>query len=311
VRQLFDAGESLRHLTWLDGGRLLVTVGRGSHRVSLWDVGGRQVSAARVAGHQPIFLAAHPDGRRLATADYFDPRSRTPSPAHLWALGPSGLSAEPLAASGGFHGGLAFTPDGSALVGGAACEQPAPKRYVGRVLWWELAAGRWGEGLAGHAGLVSHLSFAADGRRLVTFGGDRYVRAWDVAARREVGNRKVGMPFFPPFALSPDGRRLVVVVPPIAFLLLDPGAGRKLGTNPPLLDTLERGKEPAGVAAFAPDGRVLALVNYGALYLGRADASGLVRVTDLDAVTRVAFAPDGLTLAAADARGRVWQLDID
>jgi WD40 repeat protein len=311
VRQLFDAGEPLRHLTWLDGGRSLVTVERGSHRVSLWDVGGRRLAAAQVLGHQPIFLAAHPDGRRLATADYFDPRCRTPSPAQVWGLGPSGLSAEPLPEAGGFHGGLAFTPDGSALVGGAACEQPAPKRYVGRVRWWELGAGRWGEGLAGHAGLVRHLSFAPDGRRLVTYGGDRYVRVWDVAARREVGNRKVGMTFDPPFALSPDGRRLVVVVSPIAFLLLDPEAGPKLGKKPRLLDTLGRGKEPAGMAAFSPDGRVLALVNYGALHLGQGDGSGFIRVPDLDAVTGVAFSPDGLTLAAADERGRVWQIDID
>jgi hypothetical protein len=317
VRQLFDAGEPLRHLAWLDGGRSLVTVGQGSHlergarRISLWDVGGRHLADAHVPEHQPHFLAAHPAGRTLASADYFDPRFRTPSPAQLWRLGPSGLSAEALPEAGGFHGGLAFTPDGPALVGGAACEQPAPRRYVGRVLWWELGAGRWGEGFAGHAGIVTHLSFTADGRRLVTYGGDRYVRVWDVASRREVGNRKARCTFYPPFALSPDGRRLVVVVEPIAFLLLGPEAGPKLGRKPRLLDTLPRGKTPDGMAAFSPDGRVLALVNYGWLYLGLADASGLVRVTDLDAVTHVAFAPDGQTLAAADAQGRVWQIDLD
>ncbi len=316
MRQLFDMGEPLRHLTWLDGGRSLVTVGFHSHRVSLWDVGGRHRASVAVPGHQPWFLATHPDGRRLATADYYDPRCRTPSPAHLWALGPAGLSAEPLPGPGGFHGGLAFTPEGVALVGGAACEQLGPKRFAGRVLWWELDAGRWGEGLAGHAGLVTHLRFAADGRRLVTYGGDDYVRVWDVASRREVGSRKVKRALTtafagPPLALSPDGRRLVVATRPSGFLLLDPEAGPKLGKKPPLLNPPGRGTTPGGTAAFSPDGRALALVHDGALHLGQADGSGLTRVTDLDAVTRVAFAPDGLTLAAADSRGRVWQIDID
>jgi WD40 repeat protein len=219
------------------------------------------------------------------------------------------LSAEPLP-EGGFHGGLAFTPDGSALVGGAACERPAPKHYVGRMLWWEVGPGRWGEGFDGHAGIVSSLRFTADGRRLVTYGGDRYVRVWDVASRQEVGNRKAGLTFTPPFALSPEGRRLVVVVQPIAFLLLDPEASPKLG-KPRRIDTLERGNTPAGMAAFSLDGRTLALVNYGWLYLGPADASCFTRLTNPSAVTHVAFAPDGLTLTAADQEGRVWQIDVD
>jgi WD40 repeat protein len=272
VRQLFDAGEPLRHLAWLDGGQFLVTVGRHSHRVALWDRNGQSRAAPRVSGHQPIFLAVHPNGRRLATADYFDPRCRTPSPAHVWTLEPSGLSAEPLPETGGFHGGLVFTPDGSALVGGAACEHPSPKRFVGRVLWWELGPGRWGKGFDGHAGIVTHLGFTSDGQRLVTSGADCYVRVWDVASRREVGSRKAGRTFDPQFALSPDGRRLVVVVQPIAFLLLDPEAGPKLGKKPRLLDTLQRGSTQAGMAAFSPDGR---------------------------------------TLAATDPRGQVWQIDID
>jgi WD40 repeat protein len=311
MRQLFDAGEPLRHLAWFDAGRLLVTVGRDLHRVTLWDVDGQRLPTAQVPGHQPNFLAVHPDGRRLATADFFDPRCRTPSPTWVWHLEPSGLSATALPEKGGFHGGLTFTPDGSSLVGGTACEQSAPKRYVGRVLWWEAGAARWGEGFEGHAGIVTHLSFTADGRRLVSYGSDRYVRVWDVACRQEIASRKVGLTFNPPFALGPDGRRLVVVVQPIAFLFLDLEAGPKLGKKPRLLDTLQRGDTPAGMAAFSPDGRRLALVNYGALHLGLADASGLVRVTESDTVTHVAFAPDGLTLAAAEFRGRVWQIDVD
>jgi WD40 repeat protein len=264
----------------------------------------------QISGHQPFFFAVHPDGRRLATADYFDPRCRTPSPAHLWTLGPAGLSAEPLPEAGGFHGGLTFTPDGSALVGGAACQVLGPKRFVGKVLWWEIGPGRWGEGFDGHAGIVSHLGFTSDGRHLITCGGDSYVRVWDVASRREVGSRKVGPTFNPPFALSPDGRRLVVGVSPNALLLLDPEGGPKLG-KPQRVDTPERGKTLTGMAVFSPDGRTLALDNYGWVYLGPADASCFTRLTNLSEATHVAFAPDGLTLTAADFQGRVWQIDID
>ena len=62
-------------------------------------------------GLQTPFLAVHPDGRMLATADDHDPRCRPPSPAHLWKLTDTGLTPTALPLSANLHGGLAFTPD--------------------------------------------------------------------------------------------------------------------------------------------------------------------------------------------------------
>jgi WD40 repeat protein len=305
------------HLVWLSND-LLATVtlpklfAGSSNQLVVWNARGKDFTRHVVTkDHQPHFVAAHPDGRHLATADYSDPRFRPVSPARLWTLGADGLRFAALPAEADLHGGLAFTPDGTALVGGAACGMRGMKDYQGRIVWWNLARGEPGQGFPGHAGLTTALAFSSAGTLLVSAGADQYIRAWDVPSRTEIGNRKIGrvdrrQPIAP-FKLSPDGRMLALISTDVVVVLA-PRAGKKLG----------KPRELTGHAgavtcvAFAPDGRLGSVDSTGQIHLWNADGSLQKTLSPGPTpLVRLAFAPDGMTVAVADRTGQVILLDVD
>jgi WD40 repeat protein len=295
-----------QRIAWLDGGKYLILV--TSNRFEIWDVVAQKLfHTQQDSGHHAQFLAVHPNGKQFATADYYDPRCGRTSPARLWTLTPAGLKSSPLPLSG-FHGGLAFTPDGSALVGGAACQNPAPKQHVGEIVWWDLQRDKKGVGFAGHAGLAGALAFQADGTRLVSMGGDGYVRVWDVASRQEIGSRKVKC-VTGSFALAPDGRSLAFVHNYSGgFTLLDPSAGKKLGKPREVVGDTKMVRQ----LAFSPKSDCLASVGMdGRLCFwtrdGEAKGAESPGPSCLDCV---AFAPDGLSVAIADWVGNIFLCDV-
>src|SRR5207248_642776 len=76
-------------------------------------------------------------------------------------------------------GRVAFSPDGTKL---AAAEET-------RVRLFDAGDGTDLFALSGHTGKVLALAFSADGQRLVSGGGDRLVKLWDLTARKEVFSR--------------------------------------------------------------------------------------------------------------------------
>lgn len=92
---------------------------------------------------------------------------------------------------------LAFSPDGSTLVGAAG-----PRLRV-----WDLAGDRE---LAVHKRGSKHfqgLAFTADGRRLLTVGNDEAVRVWDAHAWAELTTINWTIGGLINLAVSPDGLR--------------------------------------------------------------------------------------------------------
>jgi WD40 repeat protein len=194
---------------------------------------------------------------------------------------------------------------------------------------WDPATGRMVRRLV-VKGPVAALAFAPDNKTLASAGGDKVLHLWDVAtgepARRLEGHRHtlVGVAF------SPDGKLLASGDVGSTIRVWDVAAGKELHhvDVKSLTDHLS--------LAFSPDGKTLACggawddssflagrgigsiqgievtpkEGYLVLLWDAATGKELRRFAGLmDKVKSVAFSPDGKTLAAASADGRIglWQ----
>jgi WD40 repeat protein len=314
VRELGQTRSGVEHIAWLDGGRKLIAITRLRSLVT-FDVSSGAVLHATSApgtgskgwsGGIP-FLAVHPDGLRLATAEYAD-QQFDPQPAHVWTRSDTALTPTALPLKANLHGGLCFTPDGTALVGGTACRTGGPKEFVGEIVWWDLGLGEAGKGFAGHAGLTGALAFVADGSRLVSSGGDDYVRVWDVATRKEIGNRKARVRSSA-IAFAPDGRGLAFIHDYSGgFTLLDPLANKKLGTPREVKGHTSR----IWQVAYSPTcERIASVGNDRRLCLWTRAGESVREFVSAEWLTCVSFAPDGQTVAAGDGLGRIFIYDVD
>jgi WD40 repeat protein/class 3 adenylate cyclase/tRNA A-37 threonylcarbamoyl transferase component Bud32 len=178
---------------------------------------------------------------------------------------------------------LRFAPDSRTLLSAGS---------DGRLIRWNVADARQIETLAGHAGAVSRVTIAPDGRTAYSAGEDGTVISWDLS-----GNRRLDRPFS---------------VPP---------------RGPMVLPAEERGNDPADLA---PEGQSLpyaglrVAVSPGGGSFAVPDRAGYVDVLDSHTlalarripvspgsqVSAVALSPDGRTLAATTADGRLRFADL-
>jgi WD40 repeat protein/serine/threonine protein kinase len=278
--------------------------------IGIWDLASRR-SKRPLRGQwgAMIALAYDRDGKRLAVAG----SDRT---VRIWDLDRGG---EPLALEDHQDGfaSLSFSPNGSMLATGGGDppeviqvprEKSPPAGTDPRsIRLWDLATGRAGRSLPGHAGSIHALAFSPDGTRLVSAGADRKLRVWDLASGQPIlileghTNAIFGVAF------SPDGTRLASGGADGIIRCWDATSGS-------LIHTLDGHTNWVMGVAFTPDGSRLA----------SAGADQTVRLWDpvrgrtvltlhgpRDRVHGVAFSPDGDRLAAACADGtvRLWEAD--
>jgi WD40 repeat protein len=241
-------------------------------------------------------LAFSPDGTVLATApDHF---AREDRDVRLWDVA---TGAELLRLTGNRQSveGIAFSADGkrlSLVAEGAGGEAG--------VCVWDIATGemlrRWP-----FTGKFSAL--APGGRTLATRPGDGEFHVIDVASGRRLWAREVRDA---EFAFSPDGRTLAAAGRDASVRLYDSATGRELRR----LDGVgAAGQVPVG---FSPDGTVLATRS------GLGESIKVIRFWDVatgrqlhpsdghqNAVTRVAYSPDGTRVATGSSDGtvRIWE----
>ncbi|MEV4516710.1 Hsp70 family protein [Dactylosporangium sp. NPDC049525] len=263
------------------------------------DAGVWAVLAALVAGIAAVAVW-WPSPERSGPSGQSGQQARPPGQQP--SLGPAlGLSAATeLPGHSGAILALAFAPDSATLLSGGGDSS---------VRLWDVAAhAERGAPLAGHANPVRAVRFSPDGATFAT-GGYECGRRWrtDTAAQ-------TGVPTAVPvttgavratagiadIAFGSDGTPIAVGFAGGTFRLWDLAAGSELGALPPpaaspTVSSADAVLDPGGRwAAFGRDGTVEVYA-----VAGRAPVAALIT----SPATRLAFSPDGRTLAVAALAG--------
>jgi WD40 repeat protein len=327
----------------------LASVGESDDKVVLvWDVAtGKE--RTRLQGHERgvLALAFSPDGRRLASANPFEPvriwdvqtgqtvlSCEEPHGAMALAFSPDGRTLASACMSGtvrlwdagtgkllrslrGYQGwvnGLTFSPDSKTIALAGADSQT--------VHLWEIATGKDLRPLHGHRGDVQAVAYSPDGRTLASGGGDRQdgdtaIRLWDARTGRELRLLEGHAGRVHCLAFSPDGRTLASGgEKEDCVRLWDLGGSgvRRLARTGPVDSADDTGSDRrVSALAFSPDGRLLAAgLDEGLLVVWDvATGTEQRRLPGHEGrVTSLAFAPDGARLVSGslDRTARLWDL---
>ncbi len=186
--------------------------------------------------------------------------------------------------------GACFSPDGSKLAT-MGTSQPGDLRcraFVNVISLWDLATGQRINSWTGHKDGVYCGLFTADGKTLITGGGDKAIRFWDVASGREVRQLHASSSAIGHLALSHDGKLLAAIA---------------------LRKTLPGGAPfPSGLAWHADNNISIWDLTSGKevqqLTLPEPERPGV------SGFTAAAFAPDGKTFVTGgvDQFARLWDL---
>lgn len=153
---------------------------------------------------------------------------------------------------------VAVSPDGRvAAFGSSIANQIVDKDYQARITLFDpssLQSSSILDVLDGHQGMVTSLAFSPDGSMLASSGVDFFVKFWDVATGRLLGQASLADPPNS-LAFSPDGTRLAVASN-VEMVLIDT-VSRQVSASIP-------GAGGASLA-FSPDGKRIYVYSVGSV----------------------------------------------
>jgi WD40 repeat protein len=203
---------------------------------------------------------------------------------------------------------VVFAPDGKTALSGSSDNT---------LRLWDLASGREIKRFEGHSDAVNSVVFAPDGKTALSASSDNTLRLWDLATGREIRRFEGHSGRVNSVVFAPDGKTALSGSHDKTLRLWDLASGREIRR-------FEGHSRPVTSIAVAPDGKTA--------LSGSAD--GTLRLWDLasgreiktfewhseglregliyhsEAITSVAFAPDGKTALSVggDSTLRLWDL---
>jgi WD40 repeat protein/beta-lactamase regulating signal transducer with metallopeptidase domain len=261
-------------------------------QVTLWNVES-QKQVGRLRTTRPVLAVTYsPDGKQIATGDLS-------GKILLWDAGTMRLRSS-IQASNNWVEGLAFGPGDTLYSSG----------HDAAVRSWDLKTmsplGTVGE----HPGVVRSIALTPDKKSLITGGGPRALRMYDLASREEVAAFRAAESIPDPrpaalgMAVSPDRKKVAIPNDKGVVHLRDAASGE-------ILHTLHAHEEAATAVAFSPNGQTLATASPDRLIkLWNVDTGKLLRVIKghTSWVYALAFRRDGKMLASGgyDRSVRLW-----
>ncbi len=268
-RAFEDHISSVTSVAFSPDGKLLFC-GTSAGPIKVWDL---VTGQARVYGNKGrTQLAISPDGTHWVSAS----QDRT---IKLWDM-PTDLSPPPKQGPRQLVFTVAFSPDGRTVA--SAGDGPIIKL-------WDTATGQLRDALRGPPVTVRSVMFAPDGRSLASGNEGGVLTLWDVATRQErwtaKHSRRVNT-----VAFAPDGLTVASASLDGAIRFWDVATGVER-------TCLREDGRGFSMCAFSPSGRTLASLSIDGKVTFWETASGAkLAFHDLQA-SRLAYAPDGKTLA--------------
>ncbi len=275
----FDLAGFIQVLTFSpDGTRLAALVRPG--QVAVWALDRRTViyqnDGVRLGDASVGKMQFSPDGRALIIGDWRGRLQVINLASGTTDVGIADAHPEGITS-------VAWSPNGSVIASGSGFSG-------GPVRLWEAASGKLLGELKGHSSWICNLVFSADGQRLYSASADQTIRIWDVERRQRVATLRGSTDVVYGLALSPDGTTLA--------------SGSKDGVvafwNALAASDEERPGRTTlsqfgyGMAAFAPDSRVLAVRRNVTVNDANARVVSILDLSTCDEIERLPWSGDGV-----------------
>lgn len=294
-KELRTIRNSADALAFSPDGKILASAGYG-YTVEFWDVASGE-KLRTLNGHSSTVesISFSPDGRTLASGSL-------DSAIKIWDVA-TGKVLKTLTGHLNFVRSVIYSPDGKTLISGSGDKT---------IKFWDVATGEELKILTGHTSPINSVAISPDGKTLAS-GGDEAIKLWDVASGKELKTFERSPSYKQQVKFSPDGKMLVSGGDVVKLWDIESGKELRTLTQQPSSNSI----------AFSPDGKTLASgyidnsltsVNLNNTFKLWEIATGKEIRTftgNQKSINKVAFSPDGKTVAAGNWDSTIKLLDVE